>query len=61
MFLSGRNEIKLGDLGISKELIFLIKAFSKGQKKDPPIPTNVSSSEIFSSVLSKYFNAFFLL
>ena len=37
------------------ELKFLTRAFPQGQFEDPPVPTNVSSSGIFSSVLSKYF------
>ena len=41
------------------ELKFLKLAFPIGQRNDPPIPINVSSSGIFSSILPKYFKNFF--
>ena len=36
------------------ELKFLTKAFPRGQRGNPPIPSNLSDSGIFSSVLPKY-------
>ena len=38
------------------ELIFLSKAFPQGQRNNPPIPSKVSSSGIFLSILPKYLN-----
>ena len=43
------------------ELKFLTFAFPKGQFGDPPIPSNVSSSGLFSSILEKYLNFLMLL
>ena len=37
------------------ELLFLAKAFPQGQRNDPPIPTKVSSSGLFTAILPKYF------
>ena len=37
------------------ELIFLRVAFPQGQRGDPSVPSDLSSSVLFSSVLSKYF------
>ena len=40
------------------ELIFLKIAFPQGQRNKPPIPTQVSTSGIFSSILQKYLISF---
>ena len=45
------NERSLGC--VLYELKFLTVAFPEGQRNDPPIPTEVSSCGIFSSILSK--------
>lgn len=39
------------------ELMFLSKAFPRGQRGNPALPTNISSfySGLFSAILSKYF------
>ena len=39
------------------ELIYLKLAFPRGQFDDPEIPSDLSDSGIFSSVLPKYFKA----
>ena len=43
------------------ELKFLSKAFPLGQRGDPKIPSKVSTSGIFSTILPKYLNFIVLL
>ena len=43
------------------ELKFLSIAFPRGQFGDPKIPSNVSTSGIFSTILPKYLNFILLL
>ena len=40
---------------LKDKLVFLKVAFPSGQFGDPPIPSNLPRSSLFSTILSKYF------
>ena len=53
--------LKQRSLGcVLHELFFLEYAFPRGQRGNPPLPSNLSSCGIFSAILPKYSHLFYL-